>query len=158
MSNRACKDVFYVYINKLCGIKRKIKLTNSEQTREHIKSEFQFLIDSNGFILESDFDDPIYSEVQYCKDGWTISIKTIAHGTKVSLMLVSPSEEIGFIAHLFPEKDQNTKSVLESIKYNSSCFKEYGKSILNGSPQEFDTVLSELKRRQLELIDRDNKK
>ena len=91
---------------------------------------------------------PINSEIKFGKEDWNISIKTTAHGTRISIILESPENEIGFISHLFSMKDKSYnktdrshKSVENRIKYNSNCLRKYGESILSGDPLELKRIL-----------------
>ncbi len=117
-----------------------------------IRTNFEYLVSSYGFHEDLNItSDPIYSEVRFTKTGWTISILTIAHGTKISLRLDSPQGISGFLSHLFQIFDkhydkrvESTNDILASIRLESDCLSQFGKPILEGDPIQMKKILDTL--------------
>lgn len=104
--------------------------------RNIIRENFKYLIDEFSFIEEIPINSiDIYSEVCYKKNGWTISIKTMSHGTKISISIISPTSELGFLNHYFNTLENNfkelsrTKTIVDDIKFYSIFLKQNGKDI-----------------------------
>jgi hypothetical protein len=117
-----------------------------------IRANFEYLISLHGFDEDLNItSDPIYSEVRFTKTGWTISILTIAHGTKISLRLESPQGISGFLSHLFQifdkrynKRAETTNDILASIRLESDCLSQFGKPILEGDPIQMKKILDTL--------------
>jgi hypothetical protein len=134
-------------------------LQSALEKKALIRTNFEYLVSLYGFDEDINVtSDPIYSEVRYTKTGWTISILTIAHGTKISLRLESPQGTTGFLSHLFQifdkhyaKSSENTRDLLASICLESACLSQFGKPILEGNPIEMkkihDTLIDEQKKR-----------
>jgi hypothetical protein len=130
-------------------------LESALKKSEAIRRNFEYLISLYGFAEDLNITtDPIYSEVRFTKNGWTISILTTSHGTKISQSLVSPEGTPGFISHLFKISDKayekkamNTKDLSASISFESENLAQFGKPILEGDPIKLkkihDTLIDE---------------
>ena len=122
------------------------------EKKTFVRTNFQYLISKYGFVEDLNVtSDQIYSEVRFIKSGWTISISTMAHGTKISLRLESPQGQSGFLSHLFRISDksydkrfENTNNLFANIQLESKCLSQFGKSILEGDTIQMKRVLDTL--------------
>ena len=128
-------------------------MTDPENIRRLVRKNFDYLTTTFGFVEELNITtDNIYSEVQYKKSDWTLSIVTTAHGTKISLSLISPTGDIGFLTHYFNILDSNYENPLDrtmvladNVKYNSGFLKIHGQDILEGNPIRLTDILDLIK-------------
>lgn len=145
------------FIIPMSGLSDK-SLQTAQKNREIIRANFQYLISTFGFEEEPESkSDAFYSEVRYTKNDWVISIKTTAHGTKISLRLISPQGDFGLLSLLFQLSDKtymdaywNTKDITANIRLNSDYLSRLGQPILKGDPiqlkETLDTLLEEHKK------------
>ncbi len=130
-------------------------MTSPENIRRAIQENFNYLITSFGFVEVLNFKtDKIYSEVRYKKNEWTISIVTTAHGTKISLSILSPTDDFGFLGHYFETIDNqyyeknNTKELAENIAFNSDFLKLNGAEVLEANHLKLTKILDIVKSKQ----------
>jgi len=120
-----------------------------EANRELIRQEFGFLTTEYGYLEDFNLtEDNIYSQVLYAKNNWRISITTISYDRRLSLRLLSPKEQSGFLDYYFSfldkNYDRNIKSVStldKDIKYKSNFLRTNAQAILVANPLQLNEVL-----------------
>jgi hypothetical protein len=136
-------------------------MTENKNTQRQITEHFGYLVTDHGFADDLGVStDDIYSEVRFRKNDWTISIVTTAHGTKISLKLISPTDDFGFLNHYFNtvETDYNktekkTKSLLDNIRFHSEFLKTNGKDLLTADTQGLTEILAFIKSEQMKWVE-----
>jgi hypothetical protein len=124
-------------------------MTKNEIKRNLIKEKFEYLITEFSFIEDLNLTkDNIYSEVRYKKSDWTISIVTIAHGSKISLSLISPNNDFGFINYYLKVLDKSFEDKLnkinnfeENVKFHADFLKQNGDKITSGKNNLLTEIL-----------------
>ncbi len=128
-------------------------MTENKNIRGLIREHFSYLITDYDFVDDLDLDtDDIYSEVRFRKNDWKVSIVTTAHGTKISMRLISPKNDFGFLSHYFDAVDKEykkteggTKNLGESIRYYSELLRTKGLDILTADSGRLTTILELIK-------------
>jgi len=135
-------------------------MTKEKNIQRQIRERFDYLITDFGFVddLKVDTDD-IYSEVRFKKNDWIISIVTTAHGTKISLNLISPTDDFGFLSHYFKtvekgynKADRRTKNLKDNIRFHSEFLRTNGKEILTADTQRLTDILDFTKSEQIKWV------
>lgn len=129
---------------------------DSKDIRGLLKKEFEFLITDYNFHENSDLDaDDVYSEVRFEKNNWKISIITTSHGSKISLRLISPTNEFGFLSHYFRkldakfnENENKTITLIDSIHFYSEFLMKYGHDLLIADTEKLTRILGILRTEQ----------
>lgn len=136
-------------------------MTENKIIQRQIREHFGYLVTDYGFVddLNSDTDN-IYSEARFKKNDWVISIVTTAHGTKISLNLISPKNYFGFLSHYFKtvetnynKTDKRMKDLLDNIQFHSGFLKTNGKDILTGDAQRLTDILDFIKLEQMKWVE-----
>jgi hypothetical protein len=126
-------------------------MTENKNIRGLIRESFSYLVTDHNFIDDIHTED-IYSEVKFKKNDWTVSVATTAHGTKISMKLISPMDDFGFLSHYFNTVDKEykrteseTKNVEDSIRYYSECLRTHGLDILTADSAQLTKILELIK-------------
>ncbi len=136
-------------------------MTEDKNIQRQIREHFDYLITDFGFVDDLNVDtDDIYSGVKFKKNDWIISIVTIAHGTKISLNLISPTHDFGFLSHYFKtvetdynKTDQRTRNLLDNIRFHSEFLRTNGKDILTADTQRLTDILDFTKAEQMKWVE-----
>ena len=131
-------------------------MADNKNIRGLIKEHFSYLITDYNFVDDPNIDtDDIYSEVRFKKNDWIISVVTTAHGTKISMKLISPSDDFGFLSHFLEKIDKNyetknrTKTLDNDIQFHSDFLRIYGHDILTADPERLIGILDYTKSEQM---------
>ena len=132
---------------------------NSENIRTRIRDRFAYLTNEHNFSEDTNISsDDVYSEVRYVKNNWTISIKTISHGTNISLTLISPEQEFGFLSHHFTKSrptvnlDDCTDQLDKNIKQTAELLRIDGSDLLEANPKQLSNLLDFLTEEQQKMV------
>jgi hypothetical protein len=128
-----------------------MKITSPKAIGDTIRSSFAFLL-SHGYaeVPVSPPSDECYAEVQFKKNDWRIAVLTTAHGTRITLVLVSPDGERGFLSHLADREPG--ADLLDDIRVQALFLQEHGLALLQGSVHDFKSVLETITERQLKWV------
>jgi hypothetical protein len=129
-------------------MENKAHSSSPDAIRQAIRREFAFLIDAYGFSEEPVFppSDDIYAEVHFKKEEWRIAVLTTAHGTQVSMELVSPDGERFSFSYILDSKSAKLArtrfepGLLGDIRCKAGCLQTYGSSLLRGSRHDFESA------------------
>jgi hypothetical protein len=135
-------------------------MTENKSIQRQIREHFSYLMTDDGFSDDlSVSTDDSYPEVRFKKNDWAISIVTTAHGTKISLNLISPTGDFGFLSHYFKtiETDYNktegkTKNLMDNIRFHSDFLRTNGKDILIADTKRLTEILEFIKSEQMKWI------
>jgi hypothetical protein len=124
----------------------------AENNRNLIRQGFDFLKTDYGY--QEDFnliENNIYSQVLYVKNNWKVSITTIAYNRKVSIKLLSPEGDAGFLDYYFGHLEKKydatpmlIDSLVEDITYKSYILKTFGQLIHEANPVRLREILGEI--------------
>lgn len=136
-------------------------MIDDKNQRGLIRNYLGYLFTDNGFADDSDIDtDDIYSEVKFKKNKWTVSIVTTAHGTKISLSIISPTNDFGFLSHYFKTVDKdysktesNTKNLGDNLRFYSEFLKTYGQDIFTADTKRLTEILVFIKKEQIKWVE-----
>jgi hypothetical protein len=135
-------------------------MTDDKNIRELIKEHFNYLVTDYGFVDDPEIKaDKIYSEVRFKKNDWTISIVTTAHGTKISMNLISPEDDFGFLNHYFKTVDKGyetkskTKTLGDNIQFHSDFLRSHGQDLSRADPKRLTDILSLTKSEQMKWVE-----
>jgi len=128
------------------------KTSPPKAVRDAIRTNFAFLL-SHGYteVPVSPPSDECYAEVHFQKNEWRIAALTTAHGTRITLELVSPEGERGFLSHLSDRKPG--VDVMDDIRVKAQLLQEDGVALLQGSVHDFENVLETVTKRQQQWIE-----
>ncbi len=132
---------------------------NSEDIRTRIRNRFSYLTNEHNFSEDTNIStDDVYSEVRFVKNNWTISIKTISHGTNISLMLISPEQEFGFLSHYLKDSritvslDDCTDQLDKNVKRTAELLRTQGSELLEANSEHLMNLLNFLTKEQQKAI------
>lgn len=132
-----------------------------EEIRTRIRNRFAYLTNEQGFSEDTNItSDDIYSEVRFIKNTWIISIKTISHGTDISLKLISPKQEFGFLYHYFRKRrtsinlDDCTTELDKNIKRAAELLRTHGTEILEANSEQLINIMNFLTDEQKKAMEK----
>ena len=136
-------------------------MTENNNIQRLIREQFSYLVTDCDFFDDPNTDtDDIYSEVRFKKNDWKISIVTTAHGTKISLNLISPTDDFGFLSHYltaidtdYDKTEKGTRNLQENIRFQSQFLRTNGKDILAFDTQRLTRILDFIKLEQLKWVE-----
>jgi len=128
-------------------------MTEDKNIRGLIREHFSYLITDYDFVDDPNIDtDNIYSEVRFKKNDWKVSIVTTAHGTKISMTLISPKDDFGFLSHYFnmvdhdyKKNESGTKNLRDSLRFYSDFLRTHGHEILTTDSERLKKILELIK-------------
>jgi hypothetical protein len=128
-------------------------MTENKTIRGLIAEYFSYLVTDHDFIDDTDIHThDIYSEVRFKKNDWRVSVAITEHGTKISMKLISPVDDFGFLSHYFNTVDKEykkaeseTKNLEDSLRYYSEFLRIHGPDILKADSARLTKILELIK-------------
>lgn len=128
------------------------KMPSAVAIRAAIRRHFAFLVE-HGYT-EMPVSPPTaecYAEVHFQKSHWRIAVLTTAHSTKVTMHIILPDGQRGFLSHL--GDSESGADVMGDIQSKAHFLREHGLELLEGNTDAFRRVLNAIIKRQQKWIE-----